>query len=174
MHTDFKNIIDPRSNIGQLIENFPRADIVNFESSYRFSIFKQIFIADLRNFLAINKFNNYAIRKILDRYSADSFFISIKEAGKQVNFYWPNREFKSFTVFDKAIVTNDIFWLESYPFLEIDKENYKARLASDFEKLTDRYLINKELTCPSHNNHFGHFIFDDLPRCYLDKINLNT
>ena len=72
-------------------------------------------------------------------------------------------------------MTNDSYWLKSYPFLEFNEGASMARLNLKFEEYAYKIqVVDKVLTNPSHNNHFGHFIFDDFPKCFLDKINFNA
>jgi len=91
---------------------------------------------------------------------------------------WPNSEAKLLPVWEGIIIQPDDFWLEKYPFLALVPDNEHGYRGNNSEyrycfNITDNRLFYSHSLDPqyaaenaiviSHNNHFGHFIFDNLP-----------
>lgn len=86
-------------------------------------------------------------------------------------YIWPNGEPKTIICWNKTIISRSSHWLRSYPFLSLDttlsrqrlnvyrvQKNYNSQIAS--LPVEDEKTFSVLL---SHNNHYGHFLLDDLP-----------
>ena len=112
-------------------------------------------------------------QEIMRRYIIESKIIQIQAKGVMINFYWPNSELKAVTLMDNYLITDQSYWLQFYPFIDvkIEKNIMVATINQEFEKKTRAENLNRnEVTIISHNNHFGHFLFDDYPRLLIDEL----
>ena len=90
------------------------------------------------------------------------------------HYFWPNGEVKIVPCWaQNYTIQPNLFWLDKYPFLKL---SHKAP-----NKCTEKFEIIKELfsyvkgnnnseknyLCATHNNHFGHFLLDNLPSISL-------
>jgi hypothetical protein len=153
--------------------------ITDFLDSSNFREFLESYQASL--IMLMEKYSiPYHTQKILiQQYSKPSLFIQTIGMGTQLTYHWPHSEFKSIIFNDGLLVTQDRYWLPFYPFVAFNESelggNLSVRINPSFKdsaKISD--ISPSPLYCVSHNNHFGHFVFDDLPRLYLDLVLFKT
>jgi len=78
---------------------------------------------------------------------------------------WPNGEFKIIAIPGASvIISENTFWLGQYPFLHLsnDYASYDIPYSSAI-KLSSAPNNTSPYVIASHNNHYGHFLLDELP-----------
>ena len=98
--------------------------------------------------------------------------------GAIIKYVWPNGEPKFLSLVNNVVWSGEEFWLNQYPFLEqkinMDVGGNKVVYALDKSfPMTNKKLNKGSYAYTSHNNHYGHFIVDDLPRLALSRFYLN-
>lgn len=90
-------------------------------------------------------------------------------------FMWGNGEIKILPIWNsKFIIQSDLYWLNSYPFLKAigDRIEPDFQLYSIIGRQGSPISSNDDSSVflnVSHNNHFGHFLLDNLPLLNLLK-----
>ena len=173
---DFK-IIDHKKIIEGTYGFHGKINITEFEKSKNFQKYKIDFIRQLR--ILLNKYSvNSVVRKeILGRYEQKSQLIQLRGKGCVLNYYWPNGELKSLALMDRYLITDQPYWLKYYPFIDIinKKDGDYVEINDQFCKNASIYELNKtKSSLITHNNHFGHFLFDDYPRLVLDDLQFKS
>lgn len=130
-----------------------------------------------RNYTAYKNFvSYYSISANLDAYYQRTYNIPMSAALVRgrctfLKYSWPNKETKILLLWGGYLICeSNLFWLDHYPFLEPQK-SIKVNTSSIKEyRLSENLSKLEYLPCSSsftlsisHNNHFGHFIADDLP-----------
>ena len=83
---------------------------------------------------------------------------------KIVGFYWPNKELKILHLWlDDFILIDNTYWLSSYPFINRDTLSENSYTLSQEANKFTRFSLSHSSYSFTHNNHFGHFLVDDLP-----------
>lgn len=105
----------------------------------------------------------------------DAFLYSIGGLARVIYFMWGNGEVKILPIWQsKFIIQPNLSWLLSYPFLKrIRNSNQHHMQFHVSDGLVDSPFSRDETLSvflnASHNNHFGHFLLDNLPLLsYLD------
>ena len=98
-----------------------------------------------------------------------NLLLSILGPAKIIVFKWlSSSEVKLLPIWDSLfILQNELSWLGSYPFISVQSDVahlVKKKIVANIDVSNDLNLI-----LPSHNNHFGHFIGDELP-AYLSSL----
>lgn len=79
-------------------------------------------------------------------------------------FHWPSGEPKLLHIWnDELIITDNTYWLNSFGFLGIDAGMRSCKLTDGGMKLFKEIEDSDSTISITHNNHFGHFIVDNLP-----------
>ena len=115
----------------------------------------------------------------------DSSSLSFLPIDKLVVHRWNENEVKAFALSNNHSPDLNIrFWLKYYPFVDSFKSTSSTinSLLSPSIRLSplnhfpfSSHQYDLEYSLLSHNNHFGHFLADDLPRwIYLTSLNPNV
>lgn len=88
----------------------------------------------------------------------------VKGPCRTVIYHWPNGEPKLLHIWNNNILlTDNIYWLKSFKFLEVKPDNltctFRRSELRTFQTL-ERFDNTISLT---HNDHFGHFVVDNMP-----------
>ena len=86
-------------------------------------------------------------------------------------YKWLNGETKTMPVWgSEYILQADMYWIPSYPLLFPAKRDSRGEVfnikENDFQCLADK-KSGLEYVVASHNNHFGHFLLDNMPGLVL-------
>lgn len=148
-------------------------NVTDFDQSNKYKSYKANFLKYLNIILKKYSVTHDVRSKLLDRYTQPSKFIQLRSDGLMINFNWPSGELKTMILMDKYLITDQLYWLQYYPFIDLveKEEGSYIRINKAFEEKAFVYESNdQKMTLITHNNHFGHFFFDDFPRILLDSL----
>jgi hypothetical protein len=119
--------------------------------------------------LKVSKYTDY----LLNMNKQPAVSIRVKGLADIYHYSWPNGEYKIMSVMSKLLITNDIDWIDYYPFLEkarcnriVGEKDIRVIFREDlFRAINEErgFGIDKLYVNLTHNGHFGHFMLDDLP-----------
>lgn len=157
-------------------------------ASYNFSVIR-IDIGGLRSYQAWKRklqsalfaniekgiISTSAAYEAIKALKGNAFLYSIGGQARVIYFMWGNGEVKILPIWQsKFIIKPDLYWLPSYPFLKQIRNGNQHGIQFH---VSDS-LMGSPISCydnlsvflnASHNNHFGHFLMDNLPLLsYLD------
>jgi len=96
--------------------------------------------------------------------TSTSILGSIRGPGRIYLYHWPNGELKTLVKRENIVLVDDSYWLRFYPFLISTQSGAHTEYSinEDFFKCTS--MARKgPIEIITHNNHFGHFLYDNLP-----------
>tara|TARA_B100000674_G_scaffold39763_2_gene27708 strand:+ start:18515 stop:19705 length:1191 start_codon:yes stop_codon:yes gene_type:complete len=139
----------------------------NYISSFRKYRFK--YIESLESLFSSELISASTYRSLLnDCNKLHISFICSGEA-RAFFFFWPNGEVKILQTFGSIAIVDSLFWLQFYPFLRVI--HFDRNVSCDIEVDLNQFDVINSISStslpffiPSHNNHFGHFLLDDLPK----------
>jgi len=168
-------VINPIDLISTTGVHSADVEVVDFLANPSYVRFKANFIKEFMLLCSRYSVQRGAYAYLRNKYSQPSYLVRMKSSGTQVNFRWPNNEIKSMMLSEDLVITAEEYWLPSYPFFVLDRQSGPHGLYLFLNKdcvnsaeFVD--LGSEPLYTISHNNHFGHFLFDDLPRIYADSL----
>ena len=166
-------IVSPEEILENKQDFLGKIDITDFDLSLEYKSYRDNFLEGIESIFEKYSVDYKARKKLLSRYTQPSRFIQVRSHGLIVNFYWPNGELKTLSFLDKYLISDQPYWLQYYPFIDlIHREAHSyARINHRFKDMAIEYeLREQKTTLLTHNNHFGHFFFDDFPRIILDNL----
>ena len=145
------------------------SDIIDYSSIDSFTAYRSRYIRSIYLLLKAKKISFTAYSALLNDCNKQQLSFNISGLGSAFFFRWPNGEIKVIQTFDNIAVVDSLYWLSFYPFLRSNQDFLTG--TSSLEIYTSQFaefdqFINSSVYyfIPSHNNHFGHFLLDDLPK----------
>jgi hypothetical protein len=168
-------------NISEWIDKVEgKVRVTDFDLSSAYRGFHQDFLSSLKACLKAVGTDHQVIELLLGYYSRESKQIQLDGPGQLLNYHFPGGEIKSVAIRSNVLLVDSLYWVPSYPFLDVvgkeDCERRLLRVAIKKELFDFRQSggdPNSGIILVSHNNHYGHFLFDDLPRLRLDTSTLS-
>ncbi|WP_413441549.1 glycosyltransferase 61 family protein [Synechococcus sp. MIT S1220] len=170
-------IINPEEIKDDLLES-QDINIIDFDKSSNYRDKKRFYVSKLEKIFTELKFKKSVKMKFMGKYESNSKLIKVYGKSIVYCYTWENGESKFFFVRDNVFITEDIFWLRYYPFLQITNKRSpidgKYYMDAKINEALFKEIELKEIkksnayVIPSHNNHFGHFIGDEFPSLWLE------
>lgn len=149
----------------KMLKNIGHVKIIKYDNHTSFFKYRHS-LANYWQYLASSGVISFYTLRLLNNILVTSASALCYEGPSDVLLHkWPNGEFKVIAIPGASvIISEDAFWLGKYPFLRLHNgfACYDIPHSSSINlflqpKNTSPYVI------ASHNNHYGHFLLDDLP-----------
>jgi hypothetical protein len=148
--------------------------IINLNDLSSFKVWLKRLATAIENSQLQDEWHDVALEYFKYKLNAPPHIYKLEGAASTLAFKWQNNEPLIIPLWNNKIIRETDYWLSYYPFLQRCNGNMSAWSIRDGWQIIRSTCDNEASCIVSHNGHFGHFIYDNLPFLQLLAISMNN